>query len=260
MNVFEGLLSHFQDIADAFGDEKLAAAVLPGVTEQGSSKEDLLVSFLASHLPERCQFVRGGRLFDSDGNVSKRIDLMVAGELALRYSQREECFHCLEGCYCAICVSDMLDRNACFDSLERLASVPVVPEVPPGMGFLYGIPETARDLPIKVVFAFGGAGAEATLAQIEEFYSAGQIPERARPNLVIVNNAYGILRTGKEGAVTASGIEVPPDTYHVFGSAQDEPRIGGYSLMYLLTEVQRAVAAGSQRIPDFATYLDQLPL
>ncbi len=260
MNIFEALLRHFQDIANAFEDEKLAATAFPHATEQGLSREDMLMSFLVSHLPQHCQAIKGGYVFDSSGNVSKQIDLMVTGDLSLGFKEAEKSFHCLEGCYSAICIRSELDRSACFDSLENLASVPLTPEIPAGLGFLYGKREGAQNLPMKVIFAFEGTSAEATLAHVEEFYAANQVPQRGRPNLIIVNNRYGIVRTGEQGAVTTDGVEIPAHAFHAFGSAANEPCIGGYSLMYLLTEIQRAVASASQSAIDFGEYLDQLPL
>jgi len=68
------------------------------------------------------------------------------------------------------------------------------------------------------------------------------------------------VRTGEQGAITTDGVEIPAHAFHAFGCAANEPRIGGYSLMYLLTEIQRVVASASQSAIDFGEYLDQLPL
>ena len=258
MDIFRSLLEHFQGIANALENERLAAMVFPETTGKSLSGEDLLMKFLACHLPQRCQIAKEGFLFDSAGNVSQQTDLMVTGDITLRLQS----FHCIESCYCAICTKRELDRQACFESLENLASIPLTPESSPGLGLdsLFGARGKPRNLPLKVVFAFKGSDAEATLAHLEEFYTTHQVPVRGRPDLIIVNNCYGIVRTGEQGAVTTGGSEIPAHAFHVFGCATNEPSIGGYSLMYLLIEIQRAVAAGSQSPIDFGEYLDQLPL
>lgn len=258
MDIFKGLLDHFQGMANALEDRSLAATVFPDTADRDASKEDLLASFLTSHLPDRCQVIRGGHVFDSCGTVSEPIDLLLTSDLAIRLQGSDKSYHCLEGCYCAICISQVLDKSACVRSLECLASVPLLPEVPAGLGFLFGSkPQNAL---LKVVFAFDGPGPETTLADIEGFYTANDVPEKGRPNLVIVNNRYGIVRTGEEGAVTEDGVEIPANAFHAFGCATSEPYSSGYSLMYLLTEIQRTVASGSQTVIDYAAYLDQLPL
>ncbi len=257
MNVFEGLLDYFQNIASALEDKGLATTVFPGVAQEGLSRQALLMRFLAGHLPDRCRVLTGGHVFDSCGNVSKSIDLMVASDLALQLKQSDKWFICLEGCVCVISTADVLDNAACKDCLENLASVPLMPEVPAGLEFLYSArPQSSL---VKAVFAFEGADAEATLAQVEEFYAANQVPEGGRPKLIIVNNRYGIVRTGEHGAMTTEGVEIPAHAFHVYGCSTSEPRIGGYSLAYLLTEIQSAVACGPLRI-DYGAYLDQLPL
>ena len=258
MDVYEALLDYYQRIADSFDDVDLAAH-LSGTAQHSLSREDRLVEFLKSHLPPRCQIIRDARVFDSEDNVSRQIPLLVSGDLAIRFKYQETYFSSVEACYCSIYTSHMLDRHALAEALEILASVPMTPEVPPGLGYLFGMPESAPNLPIRVIFAFDGCDAEELLAYLEDFYATTKVHESFRPDLIIVNNRYGVVRTGSEGAVTADGIEVPPHTFHVYGRAGEEPSIGGYSLVYLLTEIQKAVAAASQRRPDFGAYLDQLP-
>ena len=260
INVFEGLLNHFQAIADAFDDPKLAGAIFPEARGKTPAREAILESFLVGHLPRRCQIVRGGRIFDASGAVSDPIDVLVTGDLAIELRQPEGSFHCLESCHAAICVSAVLDENACFDTLRRLASVPLVEQVPPEVAIMFGQRAKTQGNPMRTVFAFDGPGAEATLRHLQEFYTCNPGPEPAIPGMIIVNNRYGIVRMGEKGAMTTSGVEIPPHSFHAFGIRDTEPSIGGYSLMYLLTQIQKAVAAGSQGEIDYGEYVDQLPL
>ena len=258
MDIFKSLLDHFQDIANAFHDEKLATTLFPHVAEKTLTREDLLRTFLIDRLPTRCQVVKNCLAFDSSGNVSKQIDLMVTSDLAIHFKHSDRSFYCLEGCHCAMLVRDRLDKSSLFDSLESLASVPVTPEVPAGLDFLLGTKN--QGMLLKVVFAFEGTSPEDTLDYVEEFYAANPIPDKGKPNVIIVNNGYGVVRTGEQGAITTSGLEIPAHTFHTFGCSTDEPCIGGYSLMYLLTEIQRVVASAPQATIDYGDYLDQLPL
>ena len=250
MNVFQTLLNYFQNIADSLGGGEPAGG-------NDRSGQDALVDFLVSRLPKSCHVVKGGYVFDSSGDVSKPVDIIVTGDLAIRFTDSDSSYCCLEGCYSAICVSRLLDRNACTRSLETLASIPLTPETPPGLEFLFG--SKSKGVLARAIFSLEGPGPEETLEHIEEYYQANQVPDHAKANLIIVNNRYGIVRTGEQGAVAANGAEIPANSFHIFGCSSSEPCIGGYSLMYLLTEVQRAVATAQTSI-DYGAYLDELPL
>jgi len=257
-DIFQRLLDHFQGFADALDDQALARSLFPEAAAGGLFRPEILERFLTRHLPNRCQVISQARIFDSTGAVSVPVDLAVTGDLCIRLAHPDGSFHCLEGCHAAVVVEERLDRDAVFDALGRLASVPLSPEVPPGLEFVFG-PRTQGILH-KAVFAFEGTDPDTTLADVEAYYAANPVADKARPNLIIVNNSYGIMRTGEQGAATTGGMQIPPNTFHTYACVPHESCVGGYSLMLLLTEIQKAIASGSQAAIDYGDYLDQLPL
>jgi len=258
IDIFKGLLNHYQDIANAFEDESLAATASSDSMEKILLRRNMLVDFLVTHLSRHCHVPAGGYIYDSSGNVSQEIDIVVTGDLTLQFEQSGQSFHCLEGCYCAISISEMLDKSACVQCLENLASIPLIPETTAGIGFLFGVrPQHSL---LKVILAFDAADADTILSHIDEFYMDHPIPQGNRPDLIIVNNRYGIVRTGEQGAMTTDDREIPAHAFHTFGHSESEPNVGGYSLLYLLAEIQRRIASSSHSGINFGEYLDQLPI
>ncbi len=257
MDIYENLLNHYQKMAKALENTDQASKVFPA--SDSARRQDLLKHFLASHLPPRLHVTGESHIFDSEGNVSASIDLAVSSDLALHYQHPPKNFHCLEGCHASIVLEERLDGHSCIDALQRIASIPVMPEVPPGLGILFA-GKVQNNMMVRAVFAFDGADPEEVLDEIDRFYSENQVADSARPNLVIVNNRYGIMRTGEQGALTADGCQLQPNSFLLFGCVPTEPKIGGYSLLYLLSEIQRAAAAATNCHIDYGAYLDQLPL
>lgn len=259
MNVFEQLRDYFEGIAQTFEAQKLTSNAFPNTSDKGQSREEAFLNFLSDNLPRRCEAVRGGFIFDSSGNSSKQIDLIVTNDLTLRFKYfGGKSFNCVEGCYSAVSVKSVLNGKECIDSLENLASIPPMPDMTKRINPLLSKgPERFQDLPLKVVFAFDGASSETTLGHIKEFYSANTVPENRKPDLIVVNRRYAIIHIGKQGATTTDGTKVDPYSFHCVGSWD---YVGAYSLMYLLVSIQKASALGSQMIIDFGEYLDKLPI
>jgi len=257
MDIYESLLNHYQRMAGALEDKALAAKVFPSAGS--ASRQDLLRDFLASHLPPRLNVSGESHIFDSEGNISAPIDLAISSDLVLHYQQPPKDFHCLEGCHASIVMKETLDRENCREAMKRIATIPTMPEVPPGLGILFA-GKAKNNMMVRVIFAFDGAEPGETLDEMGRFYGEYQVPDSAKPDIVIVNNRYGIMRIGEEGAMTADGCAIQPNTFQLFGCVPSEPQIGGYSLLYLLSEIQRASASAMSCNIDFGAYLDQMPL
>jgi len=98
----------------------------------GTLREDLLFDFLESHIPTRCNVIKGGFVFDSTGSKSSQIDLMVCNDQTFQFKKsgdnnnKTKSFNCVEGCYAVISVKSYLNKAALIDSLQNLASVSTI--------------------------------------------------------------------------------------------------------------------------------------
>ena len=259
--LFERLRDYFQGIAEGLADDKSASRVFPNPTDAGVSREDLLVGFLIAHLPKRCEAIKGGFIFDSEGNESRQIDLIITNDLTLQFKQFDKAgqlgksFNCVEGCYCAMSVKTTLDRSSILDALENFASIPPMPDMQGRLNPSLSNREQFQDLPYKVVFAFDGLAGETALGHLDRFYEGSATPQNRRPDLIVVNNKYAIVHVGAEGGQTRGGSAVLPNTFHLV----EAPYVGAYALIYLLTKIQTSANYGSQLLMTFDSYLHKIP-
>ena len=259
--LFERLRDYFQGIADGLAGQRSASAVFPNPTDAGISREDLLIEFLIRHLPKRCEAIKGGFIFDSEGNESRQIDLIITNDLTLQFKQFDgsgqlgKSFNCVEGCYCAISVKTRLDGQSLSDALSNLASIPPMPDLAGRLNPMLEGQQSFQDLPYKVIFAFDGVAPKTVLKHIEKFYENSLVLENRRPDLIIVNNNYAIIHVGGKGGETRGGSKIAPYTFH----SVQRLDVGAYSLMFLLAEIQVAANYGSQILMTFDPYLNKIP-
>jgi len=261
MLLFERLRDYFQGIADGLAGQRSASTVFPNPTDAGISREDLLIEFLIGHLPKRCEAIKGGFIFDSEGNESRQVDLIITNDLTLQFKQFDKpgqlgkSFNCVEGCYCAISVKTRLDGQSLSDALSNLASIPPMPHVQGRLNPMLGGRDHFQDLPYKAIFAFDGIAPQTTLEHVEKFYADSPVPQNRRPDLIIVNNYCAIIHVGKQGGETRDGSKIAPYAFHVVQGFE----VGAYSLMFLLAEIQAAANYGSQILMTFDQYLNKIP-
>jgi len=195
--------------------DKAASSIFPNTSDKGMTREDVLKRFLENHLPKRCEVIKGGFIFDSEGNESSQIDLIVTNDLTLQFKQFEKSFNIVEGCYAAISVKTMLDKQGLEDALRNISSIPQMPSAAPDMIISFiSNKELILTYPMGIVFAFDGTHIETTLKNIETFYTETSIPQNRRPKLIIVNNKYIIVRIEGEGGLTRDGNKIPPNIFY----------------------------------------------
>ncbi len=209
VSVYKRLLDYFQGVSDALAGAKQASAVFPNAVDAGTSREELRVHFLRNHVPRRCEVIRSGFLFDDQGSESKQLDIMVTNDLTHQFKpivgspDEGKSFNVIEGRFAAIAVKTSLDKTALHDSIENLASIPATPSVQ--INPFLKADEILRELPLRILFAFEGAAPETVLGHLEAYYSMSDVPLNRRPNMIIVNNAYRIVKTKTSGATTRDG-------------------------------------------------------
>jgi hypothetical protein len=256
------LRQYFQDMADVLAGQRAASRVFPNTSDVGSTREDLLFTFLRTHLPKRCEVVRGGFVFDAQGVESKQIDLIVTSDLTLQFQPVEhgassgKSFNCLEGTYCVISVKSTLSRPELFDALGNIASVPGYSHALVQFHPMLSVGDVPELMPYRVVFAFDGPSLDTELNNIQDYYEQHVTPLSKMANLLIVNNKYVIARAGSAGLTYKSGELVGPGTL----VPNVGPFVGGYGLLVLLTAIQTNVNVGSHSIFLFGQYVDRLDM
>jgi len=253
MNVFERFRDYFQGISDAFDDEKKASQIFKNTIDSGSTREDLFMEFLKRHLPKRTDVVKGGFIFDSSGNESKQIDLIVTGDQAIQFKQFSDSggksFNIIEACLGAFSIKTHLDKEQLINSLDNFASIPQTTHVSinPAMGNNWIV----QDLPICVIFAFDGIDIQTIKTHLENYYQTNNVPENRKPDYIIVNNKYIITHSGRQELPKYDGTKIPPNTFYYL---QHFDYVGGYSLWYMLTQFGGSSAFGPHTLVNFDPY------
>ena len=219
-DVFGRLRDYFQGIADGLGSDRTASRIFPNNPDAGSTREDVLLSFLSQHAPARCHAVRGGFIFDSEGRGSRQIDLIVTNDLTLQFRRFDDrsnpgkSFNVIEGCYAAISVKTGLSRGELFDALDNIRSIPPMPD--PGGRFNPMGPrkDLYMNLPLKVVFSFEGPSKESVTKNLIEYYTKNSVPNNRRPDLIIVNNRYVIHHLIEAGELMDGTVVPAPCSSH----------------------------------------------
>lgn len=260
MNVFERFRDYFQGIANAFEEEESCSKIFKNNVDAGSTREDIFAEFLKRHLPFRAKVIKGGFIFDSLGNESKQIDLIIINDATVQFDQFSgvekggKSFSIIEGCYGAFSIKTNLTKDELFNSLDNFASISSMPklEVNP----MLKKKEIVNNFPIGTIFAFKGLDVKTTMKHLQAYYASHkEIPITRKPTFIIVNNQYIIRHTWQEGGITKDGSSVPPDTFHPLANFK---YVGAYSLWYMLTEYAGAVHFGPQIILNLEPYTSKM--
>lgn len=75
------MTTRFRNQADKLDREK--ETILENRPNIGDLREDTLLDFLKRHLPKRCVPVKGGFVFDHNGNRSSQIDIIITNDSRL---------------------------------------------------------------------------------------------------------------------------------------------------------------------------------
>jgi hypothetical protein len=173
--------------------------------------------------------VKGGFLFDQEGNESDQLDLIVTGDTSMRFELLAQdghgkTFACIDGCLAVVSIKSKLTKDTLFDALQNLATIP---EKLPWSSV--GSPQVHLplydELPYKVIYASDSLKYETIKMHLEDFYNTHpDIPSRKRPNLIHVAGKYVIMRIDEEGQHDPDGVLLPKHTY--WGS-QTQPDLLG---------------------------------
>jgi len=158
-NGITDLIDYFQSEANDFDN---VFNKTKGFTnaDAGDLREDRILDFLHKHIPSRTKISKGGHLFDSQGNKSKQIDLLLTNDFTLQFSQSSESsrktFNCIEGCVAALSVKTNLDKKNFYDSLDNLESIPLEKKFIKTNAFISNYDLLLEQVPQKIIFAYRG--------------------------------------------------------------------------------------------------------
>lgn len=256
-DIFDKIRIYFQSISDILADERRCSEVFPNPTDMGTIRESALKKFLISHLPKRCDIVSGGFIFDSEGNKSKQLDLIITNDLTLQFKQFEEnagkSFAAIEGCYAIISVKSTLTKSKLYECLEEFSSIPETPKMKI-MPTLQVDKSLTERIPYRCIFAFSGLSKNKIVDHMNEYWGKNPTEEHKKPDLIIVNNNCVIEKTDSKEMTLRNGKKIKPHTYLL----SERTHLGGYGLWRMIELIQETSNIGSQMIFDFHKYHNKL--
>jgi len=209
--------------------------------DAGTNREDALLDFLKHNIPTRTKIKKGGYLFDSNGNKSKQIDLMLLNDFTLQFSKSDDptrkIFNCIEGCSAVITVKTNLNKNDLYDSIDNLASIPLEQKFNRTNHEDFNYDTLLSEVPQKIIFAYRGQSLEKTKKDLEEYFQDENLDKRQRFGLLIVNNEYAIGRISEGNVSPLTGETLKVGNYAAW-SKKNTGSIGGISLFRLLVFIQ----------------------
>jgi Domain of unknown function (DUF6602) len=257
--IFLELVNYFKNKANTLDSKAREAGIFDNTSDIGSAKEDILADFLTSHIPMRCNLIRGGYVFDSLGTKSRQIDIMICNDETIQFRQsihdnKSKSFNCVEGCYAVISVKSVLNKAGLIDSLENLASVSTVKKIKISPIITNGT-SLLKQIPQRIVFAYGGDNIETTNKNLEEYYKTHKVGEYS-PDMIIVNNEYYYSKAGPLGFSTNDDQRISYGEYVRIDKSKSK-YVGPMALLQLIFRIQTVCTFSPHMMIDFEAYPDR---
>ena len=254
-DVFGHLAEHYRSVAQELSSQASQAGLLRNSTATGTEREEVYRAVLERHLPRTCDVFLGGYIFDTKGNSSTQMDVIVAGGNAPRFRMASGERHIapLEGTVAVAEIKSHLTKETLRDALVGCASIPMMPN-PQGIVPPYLKVPKARwnDAPYKIVFAYDGLSSDTICAHIAEYYKQNSdIPLFRRPNIIHVLNKYLIIRIAPGVRVVnlGGGAEAEQPEQGTFHPLDVEPDVS--AMAWTLNEVQHSVFSSTHLLYKF---------
>ncbi len=262
-SVFKEILIEFQGKADELAS-KIPQTTSSTSSDKGTQREGALLNLIENHLPSRSGVHIGGYVFDSEGDKSKQIDLIVATDSTLKFRTSKDSFAktntCVEGCLCAISVKSKLNKKELIDSIDNLASISTEKKYSSKNPFIENIDEQLEKLPLKVIFAYEkGKDIRSLLVDLKNHVDENNIEDNKKPDFIIVNNEF-IAEKIKKGQKSIRTNEILPEGKYAIYSKENTKFVGGRSLWTLLTRIQQYGDIADEADIDFNHYYEQIKL
>ncbi|MCL4363739.1 hypothetical protein M1328_00705 [Patescibacteria group bacterium] len=121
-NVLDNLKQYFITQAVNIDNNYVSSNPTGHPTDTGENREDLLVAFLNNHLPAKYEALKGGKIFDSNGNISEQVDVLIYDKNTPQLKERVRTLYMSEGVGAAIEVKPNLDNSALKEALNKVDS------------------------------------------------------------------------------------------------------------------------------------------
>ncbi|HEX9678626.1 DUF6602 domain-containing protein, partial [Nitrososphaera sp.] len=206
------------------------------------------------HIPLRCGVVKGGFVFDSEGNESKQIDIIITNDGTLQFQNEitsGKSFNSIDGCAAVITVKSFLDKDALIDCMDNLASLPPLKNLAMS-GQVENPKEMVQQLPQRIIFAYRGLGSKTIYDHMREYAKERKLADIQLPGLVIVNNSHYIEVIGQRGVPLITGEII---RNQVRRWEKNNPYFGGLMLFRMLVRIQHISTLSPHIILDWEPYL-----
>ena len=262
-NFFVELIEYYKNKANSIQSLAREAAIHDNKSDIGTLREDLLFDFLESHIPTRCNVIKGEFIFDSTGSKSSQIDLMVCNDQTFQFKQsgdnnKTKSFNCVEGCYAVISVKSFLNKAALIDSPQNLASVSTIKKIKVNP-FVSNSQDLINQIPLRIIFAYDGDSMETINKTCKMYYDYCKkigIVE-PMPDLIIVNNECYFSRAGVLGYKIHTGETIPYREYTMIKKESD-PNVGAMGLFNLVSRIMTVATFSPYMEIDFNEYNNKI--
>jgi hypothetical protein len=175
--------------------------------ENGRNKEDLLINFLKSYLPNRYS-LSTGFIFDTNDVKSNQNDIIIYDSFwsSILFPENVSQFFPIESVYGLIEVKSMLDTNALKETIKKAKTIKTMPikGVTRNLGF-NGIKE-----PFYSIFAYESVSMEALKQTLATEYA--NTPLKERIDFIVILNK-GLFYTGNYFEIVKYGM--PNSQYRI---------------------------------------------
>lgn len=223
----------------------------------GINREEILKDFINNHIPNKLQAILGGKILGLGQQTSKQIDCMICSDIAPKFQYNNRSIAIVEAVGVAISVKSHLDKKGIIDSMENLASIPMIS--PSVLGETSSINRNlvnaySEIAPIRLCFAYSGLHPETIMGHMIDFYNKNlsKIPGNQRIQAVIVNGE-SIIKTSKEGLTIEGGMKIKPYDYY-WTTINERPGVG---LAEIISHLSNISTWYNQLKVDFSHYLNE---
>lgn len=182
--------NYFENEADGLQLKYKQSSATSHPTDTGTNREEILINFFENHLPHKFNAVRGGKIYDSNCNLSKQVDVIIYENTAPRLDSQGQTLYMAEGVAAAIEVKPKLTKGELEIAIENLKSIKKL-EKKIGSGVVIG--DVRKDIYCGI-FSFETTMSFQNILDVV----AKEIGKSPIIDFIVVNNQYLILRNNGE--------------------------------------------------------------
>ena len=191
------LKKYFEAESESLASLSKQASSTGHPTDTGSNREDILIDFLNKHLPSKFKAIKGGKIFDSDGALTKQTDVIIYDNEVPRLASQENTLYLAEGVSSAIEVKSALNSNTLSDSLENLKSIKKINKK---MNISISVGDFRKDIYCGIFAYNTELNVDKILDKLESFSKDNNDTDFA--DFILVNNKFLFLKNNGTWTMT----------------------------------------------------------